>query len=306
MERRVREASALRGLFDEQWGYLLNLINNYEIARRSEKDKEEKVTEAVETIIEGIDSRIRGAERYRRRLRSSARGLLNYINELVSRLPAAIAVNQTSIQSDPLVKAFFKDSDEMRNLFCCNNEVRTLIATLPNQEQSEIYALLQLSGRENLFMSGEIESARVEPAGQISYLEFRDHALIAPQTSESGVRKALQRILFECVVDYLREHMQLMRDGKLDEKVYKMLPNECKGTENPENYLDVLEWLLSMPRDLIRLQSNLLEIDNKGIKLPSDTEQPNHLLLLNEVEIGNKPPRLLTIIRCPKEEVMVG
>lgn len=303
MEKRVHEASALRGLFDEQWGYLRRLIKKHEIARRREKQKEERVSEAVETIIEGTDSRIRGAERYQRRLRSSARGLLYYINELVSRLPAAIEVNQASHANDPLVKAFFNDREEMRNLFSRNADVQHLFGSKPHKEQPEIFALLQLSGRGNPLMAGEVGPGNAPRAGKETYVEFHDHALIAPRTSERRVRKALQNILFESVVEYLREYMLLIRKGMLDRTIYETLPAKGKGIENPKNYLDVLEWLLSMPRDLIRLQRNMLEIDSNGIRLPADSVQTSRLLQLNEVEVGGEPPRMLAIVRYPSAEL---
>ncbi len=304
MEKRVREASALRGLFDEQWGYLRSLIKKHEIVRRREKENEESVSEAVETIIEGTDNRIGGAERYRRRLRSSARGLLHYINELISRLPAAVEVNQTSIQTNPMVKALFKNCDGMRNLFCQNSDIQSLLDSQVHKDHPEIYALLQLSGSGRQLIAGEIEPRNGERAGQENYIDFHSHTLIAPQTSEDGVRKALQKILFECIVNYLSEYMQLIRDGKLDEALCKALPSDCKGIENPKIYLDILEWILSMPRDLIRLQSNMLEIDSKGIRLLAEAEYTNCQLWLNELEIGDKPPKVLTIVRYPTEEII--
>ena len=305
VEKRVREASALRELFDEQWGYLRSLIKKHEIARRREKENEESISEAVETIIEGTGSRIGGAERYRRRLRSSARGLLHYINELISRLPAAIEVSQTSIQTNPLVKVLFKDCDGMRNLFCQNSDVQSLLDSRAPKGHPEIYALLQLSGSWGQLMAGEVEPRNGRPAGRENYIDFHGHTLIAPQISEDGVRKALQKILFEYIVNYLSEYMQLIRDGKLDEALHKSLPVDCKGIENPATYLDILEWILSMPRDLIRLQSNMLEIDSKGIRLPADMEYTNRQLWLNELEIGNNPPKVLTIVRYPTEEIFI-
>ncbi|MCP5010395.1 MAG: hypothetical protein GY942_10485 [Aestuariibacter sp.] len=60
-----------------------------------------------------------------------------------------------------------------------------------------------------------------------------------------------------------------------------------------------------MPRDLIRLQSNMLEIDSKGIRLLAEADYTNCQLWLNELEIGDKPPTVLTMVRYPTEEILI-
>lgn len=64
MDNRVPEASALRTFFSEQLGYLKYLINlGYGCDDR--KDAQLQLADAVEQIVERVDTRIRGVSSYK-------------------------------------------------------------------------------------------------------------------------------------------------------------------------------------------------------------------------------------------------
>ena len=71
IDRRIEEASALRQFFQEQWGVLQRLMGGDPELQVECKVRETRLTERVESIVDGTDVRMRGVSRYQKRLRQS-------------------------------------------------------------------------------------------------------------------------------------------------------------------------------------------------------------------------------------------
>lgn len=302
LDRRVEEASALRELFHDQWLHLRRLLKRHELERLRWKRDQQRLCQAVEAIVEGTDSRMRGVNRYQKRLRNSARGLLSYIGQIVSELPPALDLCRNRFGTDPLTGCVFRNPEQIARLFSQGREIHSFFRDPAHRERKEVFALLFLSHREKNILGSELRGNLIVREVRQTQVEFGGYQLLAPSVSETLARKALKQTLFETSVAYLQGYMARLRHGLLDESERAELPERGEGVENPEIYLRVLEWLLSLPLDLIRIQSNLIMIDNMGIVFPTGADTAVRELQLKEVGIGRDPARVVTIVRYPRDE----
>ncbi len=304
MDRRVAEASALRELFHHQWLYLRRLIRRHELDRRRWKREQQQLCEAVETIVGGTDCRMRGIHHYQKRLRNSARGLINYIGHIISELPPALDLGHSRFNTGPVTSTVFRNHRQIATLFSQSRPIQTFFQEPENQHRKEVYALLFLSHREKSILGSELRGELILREVRQTQVVFGGYQLQAPSISETQVRNALKRSLFESSVEYLQGYMARMRHGLLDESEREELPEQGVGVDNPETYLRVLEWLLSLPLDLIKVQSNLVRIDDMGIVLPATSSVTVREVELKEVEVGNSPARVIAIVRYPRDEII--
>ncbi|HHH38219.1 MAG TPA: hypothetical protein ENK50_01415 [Sedimenticola sp.] len=302
-ERRVAEASALRTLFHDHWIHLKRLLRRHELERQRWKREQQRLDSAVEVIVDGTDGRLRGVSRYQRRLRNSARGLLNYINQLVAELPHALDLSRQGFQSGPMAGSLLRGPAQAGELFVRNREVVDFFSDPAYRDRHEVFALLFLSRRERRTLGPELHGDLI--VGDVLHrcVEFGGHRLVAPTVSETRARQALKRILFETSVEYLQGYMARLRHGLLEAGERRDLPGQGEGIDNPETYLQVLEWLLSLPLDLVRIQSDLVRIDNMGILLPDGEDAATARELdLREIAVGRRPLGIVTVVRYPRSE----
>ena len=59
VNKRVAEAIALRGFFQDQWEHLQRLTSDWQNKKAREQEEAQRISSAVESIVEATDSRIR-------------------------------------------------------------------------------------------------------------------------------------------------------------------------------------------------------------------------------------------------------
>ena len=117
MNKRISEASALGVFFQEQWEHLQQLLEARESNRLRHKAEVEKLSSAVESIVEGAGTRLSAIGGYHKRLRQSACELLDYIEGLVADMPPALQVNQAAYTGNSVVNTLFQNIEAMHRLF---------------------------------------------------------------------------------------------------------------------------------------------------------------------------------------------
>jgi len=156
LNKRIPEASALREFFQEQWEYLQRLLEARQLNKRQQQREAEGLSSAVETIVEGTDTRLRAIGNYQKRLRRSARELLDYIERLVTDMPPAVKVSQTAYSNNSLVNTLFVNTDAMHQLFSRSPAVQNYVNDLENLQRQEVFALLFLNRTEKNVLGSEI------------------------------------------------------------------------------------------------------------------------------------------------------
>ena len=303
MNKRIPEAYALREFFQEQWDYLLQLHEARQLNKRQQHDEAEKISSAVENIVEGTDVRLRAIGGYHNRLRKRARELLDYIESLVAEVPPAVKVSQTAYSDDALVNTLFVSSEAMHRLFSQSLPVQDFFKHSENLQQQEVFALLFLNRAEKNILGSEMRGELILREVPQTTISFSAHQLIDPQATEEAARGALKKTLFESIIQQLKKQITHLRNNQSNEqKVAEMKDPEC-NLNNPEVYFEMLVEQLSPPQKLINLQGKLLRVSKMGIKLPLDSAIPSNKVRFYEVEVEGIQPRVVTLVRYPRDEL---
>ena len=302
MNKRILEALPLRHFFQEQLDFLGDLFDAHHERKLQVAHRNEELNAAVESLVDGTDKRLRAIGNYRNKLRECARGLLDYIDELVASMPPALTINRDSFVNDPVVGKLFINCEIMHKLFCYNPDVRGFFSDPEYKDQEYLYALLFLNHREKNILGGEVNNDIVLRDVQQTHISFDGHQLVAVCASEEEARLAMRETLFNSVIKCLRNHITQLRHALSEEDKIKAASDPEKNINNPEVYIRMLAEQLSLPRELIKVQDSLLKINSMGIKLPLDSDQDPDAVKLYEVEIGDHL-RVATIVRYPRCEL---
>jgi len=296
--RRVSEASALRRLFQEQWQQLRGRMQQHEALRRQERQASQELNSAVELMVAGTDGRMRAVSRYQKRLRHSTRCLLNYINESIHHLPPATVANRQAYYSGSFLPHLFSGYQEMEQLFRESRLLKPLLlGASPHSNQQAAYALLAYSNQKKAHFGCEMHGEMVVRDALQTTLTFSNPRILAVATSETEVRQKLKTWLFEHVVAYLRDYMTRLHHDRLTPSERSELPGRGEGIDDPRRYLEVLEWLLSLPLELLQIHSEWLNLDRIGVIHENDSDAGSEPIRLDELIIGDHPSQVICILR---------
>ena len=193
MNKRIAEASALRGFFEEQLKHLQQLFKAHQSNKLQQQSEAERISSAIETILKGTDIRLRAIGNYQKRLRKSARELLDYLEYIVANMPPPVKVSGTAYSNNSLVNTIFPSAIAMHRLFSRSVAVRNFFNSPENLQRQEVFALLFLNRTEKNIIGAEIRGAVILRDVAQTSIHFSDHQLIAPQATEEEARGVLKK-----------------------------------------------------------------------------------------------------------------
>jgi hypothetical protein len=295
VNRRIPEASALRQFFDEQLGQLRRLLEARQRDMLEQREQARQLRQAVDSIVDGTDARMRAIGSYQKRLRGSARAMLDHIEALVADIPPALEISPAAFRDDPLVNTLFSGVDAIRCLVRQSQPVQRFFATENTPHRHEVFALLFLTRSEKTVFGSEMRGDMMVRGVRQTAVNFSDHQLVAPAATEVEVRSALKRILFDNVIRLLKGQITGMRHARTEAEKTAAARDPRTNIDNPEVYLDMLVEQLSMPARLIRLQDRMLRVSKLGIMLPTHASEASNQVQLFEVELEGMQSRVVTL-----------
>jgi hypothetical protein len=174
----------------------------------------------IEKVIDGTDSRIRLVNGYRKKLQPSVDTALEFVDDLVSRIPGSIFISQSTFQTDPYVNAFFVNTDDVRGIVAHSSEISDFVELYGSRTELQCCCLLCMrkTARPVLGMalSGDILRRDVR---QIA-VSFSDHHIYSPAPDETAAREGLRTCLLDGLItgalaslmQNKRHHYQLQSD----------------------------------------------------------------------------------------------
>ncbi len=295
-DRRIPEASSLRSLFQDLWDGLRALFE------ASEEDLEqERVSTAIEEVVEQTDARIRALGSYKKSLRSDVHTLLEHVEDLVERMPPALTVSQEAYASNPVVSSLFVDNHEMQRLFSHSRELRGFFSTPETMGLSEAYLLLFLDRQEKTTLGMGLKDDHLIRDLKQTTVSFAHHHLVAPCSTEEESRSALKKVLFDGVVQSIRRELNCfgVTENGREPDVLQQMKNK-----DPQACLDRLHGALKQPTELVRMQQDRINISRLGVLLTPDSEESGVDLSLHEIEIGEQPSQVVWIVKYPRDEIL--
>jgi hypothetical protein len=301
-DRRKAEAASLRQLFHEQWSHLLHLLDTWHRRRDSKRSESDELVTAVEQVVSGTNARIRSIGSYKKQLRESVHAVLDYVDTLVDELPEAITVSQETFFSNPLVNAFFVNTEDIRQIFCNARELQDFFANHSNRTLADAYALLFVRKTEKTVLGKDLCGDLLLGDVIQTTVSFWDHQILYPCASELLARKSLKVMLFRSVVKYIRIHMIRACSQQMQANLQHKHLDPIHSLKNPEVYLQELRRLLSSPMELLKKNESTLRVNRMGICLSDNDTSAANELHLNEIAIGDEQTRIVVMVKYPRDE----
>ncbi len=303
-DRRRHETKGLRELFGSQWRHFLTILESGAGKQGETTQNSALVTDAIETVIDGTDKRIRAIGSYKKRLRDTVRMTLDYIDTAVASIPQAIRVDKDSFSRNPEINAFFVNIDDMRNIFSTSRELQNFFKKTEHASCDEAYAILFVTRNEKTVLGKIIQDDMLVSEVKQTAVNFSEHEIVAASDSEEGARQGLKEFIFNHIVEYVSAHMLHIRQQQ-QEQINKGHMEICiSGVCNPEVYLDELINQLTTPGPLLTHKKVRLRLNKMGIQVDENSSESVNEFTVHEFQIGKQPPRVVTLVRYPGDDML--
>jgi len=295
----------------------------------------------VERVIDGTDSRIRLVSGYRSKLQDVIRSSLAYADELVEQIPGGIEVNRHTFVTDPYVNAYFANVTDMRAIFSHSSEIKDFMEGYGDNDAMECCALLCMEMSEKTVLGVELSGDILRKDVRQVAVNFSDHRIYSPAPREPETRQGLKQCLFDGLVTNALERITQMRLSnfrlnselqvlKARQRRQQMALQKSAGTTMAAEYqetcrqLEQLEGELSKtplatpqaameqvvtvfknPEDFVQLRKFSLRLSKMGILVGNESRQPCNEIDLTEVTIGEGAPRIVTLAKFPRSEILL-
>lgn len=308
--------------------------------QRQLKPESADIQRTVERVVDGTDGRIRLVSGYRNKLQDVIRSSLAFADELVEQIPGGVEVNRHTFVSDPYVNAFFANVADMRTIFSHSSEIMDFMEGYGDNDAMECCALLCMHMSEKTVLGMELSGDILKKDVRQVAINFSDHRIYSPAPREPETRQGLKQCLFDGLVTNALERITQMRLAnfrlkselqilKSRQRRQQMTLQKSADTTISAGYADTclqleqletelgkiplatpqaaMEQVITVfknPEDFVRLRKFSLTLNKMGILVGDDSGQPCNEISLTEVTIGEGAPRIVTLARFPKCEIL--
>jgi len=302
--RRRHDAKGLRELFTSQWRHFLTMLESGAGKPGEFTQDPALVSDAIETVIDGTDKRIRAIGNYKKKLRDAVRMTLDYIDTAVANIPKAIRADKNSFSHNSEINAFFVNIDDMRDIFSTSHELQNFFKNPEHASCDEAYTILFVTRKEKTVLGKMIQDDMLVSEVKQTAVNFSEHEIVTVSDSEEGARQGLKEFIFNNIVEYVSAHMLYIRQQQR-KQINKGHMEICiSGVCNPAVYLDELINQLTMPGPLLSCKKIRLRLNKMGIQVDENSPETVNEFTAHEFQIGKQPPRVVTIVRYPGDEML--
>ena len=314
----------------------------FKIRNAEQRRHEMEVNQGVERVLEQVNPRLRAIGSYRTKLFPVVERAQAYVQELIVQIPGPVFVNRQTWSSEPMVNALFGSVERMRWILS-GPEVRRYLKQHPvGADCYAIIAAQPIVKRQlGVELVGETLHKDVSQTAvsfsdhQVALVREGEEEVrkaLAPDVLDLLVSLAAQDILEqEARVAEFEERLRIVRlklriidtrvqgagvllddnTERLGERdtlaaraaeLEKDLGRERRGLTGLGEYLDRLVELLSHPEAHLGLERVRIRLDRMNI-LREDTGTGTEIEFTRGRR-GDKPARVLAIIRFPRTEVL--
>jgi hypothetical protein len=299
------------------------------------------VEQAIEQVVEGVDPRLRAVPRYRKRLAPAVAHTLEYFTECGAWLAAPVEFSARAWSADPLVRTLFATVNDLQRFFSAFRGLREFFRARPDCREALVGLGVTRLERKGvgLALSGELIQREVPQR----VLSFADYRLFGASASEAELRRHIEQRGFRFLIGQALERIVEQAAGQpgghqgasllrlrlhgLQEKRHAMdslyapdsaLDNEITqlcarlrheraatgGESFPlERELDAVAEVLGRAEHYVSRETVRLRVNRMNV-LVGSPDEPADELVLSEVTIGNRPPRVVVLVRYPRAELL--
>ncbi len=267
-------------IFDNKLNSVINTMKRYAASKEVDTRNKEAIVHAIERVVDGTDSKIRLINGYQKKLWNAVSYSLDYVDDLVERIPGAMNINRNSFISDPSIHAFFVNIEHLQSSFSRSSELRDFFDSEENRELTESYALLCMKRKEKSTFGIELDGAMLKRDVPQVTVGFADHQVLSPAPTEEQAREGLKKCLFDGLVTNALECISSRRSSRqLLENRKRHLQIELRNLEShsqkPESFTESSSSNYSQIREIER---KVDDIEKKLRKTETTIATPNDYL----------------------------
>lgn len=288
----------------------------------------------VEHMVDRISQRLRAVPGYAKTLQSPLLTLLHHIDGMVDSVPDPIRCSCDTFTEDPRVNAFFVGPSHLQEVFSRTEEVWRLFEA--DGSLDECWALLCMENTERVRPGMALVDGHLHRDVMQTRVSFSDHQVVAPGRSEADARQALKCCIFDCLLGFLRERIEDARqksehleaqirvlrarlsrlgDGAEAKRQRIQLQVDLSNMEGKlaglgapmSTIADQLRYLvgaLENPHALLSAVKRPLRLSRLGVQIDKGSEEPGYEIELFEIRIASRRPRIATLVRFPRRELL--
>ncbi|MEA3411069.1 MAG: hypothetical protein U9R74_05960 [Pseudomonadota bacterium] len=292
------------------------------------------LTRAVERVVDEVSANLRSIPRYARVLTGPVSLTFQYIDEVVEKTPGAFPCRRSAFVEDPRINAFFASAQHLQEVFSQSEEVRQVFEKKP--DAAECWGLLCMRKEERTKLGMAAVDGAIRRDVMQTAVNFTDHQIVSPGTTESEARCALKCCIFNSLLADIRSKVTSARtrSGELGTRL-RALQGRLRRLENGgnagstrselreeiaaverelatveprlETNDDLLQFLadtLSDPGKFIRMQTRSLRLNRMGTRIEGDSSEPGYDLDVSEISVASREPRVSAMVRFPRAELL--
>jgi len=291
------------------------------------------LTQAIEHVVDRTYSRLRFLSGYSRRLKEPVATAFLYIDALVEGVPEAVLCSRAAFSEDPQVNAFFADPNHLQELFSRSAEVYELLEA--NPEAEECWALLCMKMEEHRQLGVSLVGDTVRKDVMQTTVNFSDHQILSPATSEAEARCSLKSCIFDRLLTYIhtRAKDEKIRVTELEnrrnflvtclnrpapegsgksrrelqreiDEIGETLVREIPRLASLESRLDLVADVLGHPAQHVSGHLNAIHLSRMGIKLDGNRIADGNEVPLFEIRVAGQGTRIGALARFPRTELL--
>jgi len=187
--------------FNNRLSVLRDSIHRMRQAKTTRRTRYSGFDALLEDVVQGTDARIRLVPGYRKKLQDAIGASLEFTDFVVEHIPRAIEMSRRTFVSDPYVNAFFANIADMQSVFMQSSEIRDFLEEHRNDTPAECCSLLCMHMSEKTVTGMEISGDVVHKDVLQKAVNFSDHRVYSPASSEPATREGLKQCLFTGLVN---------------------------------------------------------------------------------------------------------
>jgi hypothetical protein len=312
--------------------------------KETRKNRYSDILGTVDDVVNATDSRIRLVTNYKKKLLEAVSSALDFTDDMVEQIPGAIDINRKTFVSDPYVNAFFANIPDMQSVFSRSSEIRDFLEDSGNATSSECCSLLCMHMSEKTVMGMQLSGDIIRKDVQQTAVNFSDHRIYSPSPDERSTREGLKHCLFGGLVTnaierimqlklenhrlqserqmlharlrHLQQKAAQTQDSPPDNRITADIEDtslKLKNVEDkllhthpasPQESLELVNHVFGYPEEFVRARKFTLRLNKMGIKIEDNSTEPSNRIELTEVVISNELPRVITLAKFPRNELL--
>ncbi|NOR40805.1 MAG: hypothetical protein GQ537_06330 [Gammaproteobacteria bacterium] len=323
---------------------LRDAIHNNRQEKALRHSRTAEVLNAVEDMVDGTDSKIRLVPGYKKKLHKIIQSSLEFSDDLVNQIPEAIEVSSSTFISDPYVNAFFTNITDLQSIVCHSSEIQDYMEDIHDSNTRCCALLCMRRSEKTVMGMELSDNMLRKDVQQIavSFSDHRIYSP-APSEIETreGLRNCLFQGLVTNALEHivkhrlashrlqskrqmlharLRQYRQRIKNVQQGTQTSVKLAHSIEETSQelgkteemmvntplltPQFILEQVMDVFSKPAEFVRIRKFPLRLNKMGIKISEDSQQPDNMLNLTEVTIGNELPRVVTLATFPRKDLL--